>query len=66
MKSSRGSYGLITAFLLTLLIGVPLAVGSLAKSKNAGGGMTYAKYGCIPKDPTLRDWSQPMGLSTCE
>jgi len=29
------------------------------------GQMTYAKYGCIPSDPSKREWDQYMGLSTC-
>ncbi len=29
------------------------------------GQMTYAKYGCIPNDPSKREWDQYMGFSTC-
>ncbi|EJB07025.1 hypothetical protein Rleg9DRAFT_5994 [Rhizobium leguminosarum bv. trifolii WSM597] len=27
--------------------------------------MTYAKFGCVPKDPSEREWNQYLGLSTC-
>lgn len=31
----------------------------------SGGQMTYAKYGCIPHDPSKREWGQYLGLSPC-
>lgn len=27
---------------------------------------TYVKYGCIPDDPSKREWDQYLGLSTCK
>ncbi|MER8479182.1 hypothetical protein [Mesorhizobium sp. M1163] len=27
---------------------------------------TYVKYGCIPDDPSKREWDQYLGLSACK
>ncbi|MDK4717863.1 hypothetical protein PH552_00680 [Rhizobium sp. CNPSo 3968] len=64
MKLDGETLGLVvTCIALVTLLFVFSLYGQ--KRPKTGDGMIYAKYGCIPNDPSSRDWSQYMGLSPC-
>lgn len=45
---------------------VALAFILVSSTESVPSHMTYAKYGCIPNDPSKREWDQYLGLSTCK
>lgn len=48
-----------------LLVGIALATLP-RRTMPRDGQMTYAKYGCIPDDPSKREWDRYLGLSACK